>query len=150
VSLAHIVASAAAQKPPYNYPAVYDAYPPEDPALFAAIPVFVSNQVSFEFAPKKPFVPTIAVFIVCSAPLEKLDSPKTLTYKSFPLTAANSTGTFLVAAVFVVVLLSTLGKAIHVNSKEALFEVLTVDILFPSVTVGTVDSVKAPTKVSYL
>jgi len=72
-----------------------------------------------------------------------------LTYKSFPSTAVTSTGTFLKVA-FVVVLLSTLGKAIHENTKEALFEIRAVDILFWSFSVGTVDSVKAPTKVSYL
>jgi len=52
---------------------VYDAYPPEDAALFAAI--LDVYQVSLPVPPKNLFVPTIAVVIVCSAPLEKLDSP---------------------------------------------------------------------------
>lgn len=136
-------------KPPYNYPALYDAYPPEDPAVLAFIPVAsTAHKSNFVFAKKALVVTTVA--IVCPA-VRKEVAPKTFTYKSLPTVAVSSTGTNLLPAITVVHLPSARGWAFQVNTKSALVAALLVDKTLPeAVETGALDSPLFYTKVSYL
>lgn len=137
-------------KPPYNYPALYDAYPPEDPAVLAFIPVASVTHKSEVPAFKKALVVGTAVVIVCPA-VRKEVAPKTFTYKSLPTVAVSSTGTNLLPATTVVHLPSARGWAFQVNTKSALVAALLVDKTLPeAVETGALDSPLFYTKVSYL